>query len=351
MGVFTFTERRPAGVDANYNWYKSCCSKDGRIVYVCRYNTTANGARLYRSVSYGDGGWTQINPTGTDVDFDAAALACSDDGSVLLIGSNNFSFGSPTGEGRLYISTDFGTTCSEIRPAGDASKAWYLGAVSGDGTKILMGDTVGRLYSSAAPFSSFTERRPDGDASFSWYSAALSYDGSIALVGHSTAGAKNQYLSTDTFANWSDVSEMTGSSDQECSVSSNGAVQAFCSYAAGSTKIFLSTDTGSTYAEVKPTGGATTNRWRGLRMSSDGKKILAVMDNGRAWFTSTQGASEPWTELRPAGDADNTWRGVGMSSRGDRIFLTSLTRFYSGVDLDPTAAPTAGGVGGGLMTF
>jgi photosystem II stability/assembly factor-like uncharacterized protein len=350
MGVgFTFTERRPTGSDANYNWFKSRCSADGRIVFAEFYATApATGGRLYRSTDYGEH-WTQINPSGVDEDFNANGLDCSYDGKVVVAGSNNAEVATSSAKGRLYVSVDYGVTWNEIRPHGDVDISWNGVTVSGDGGTLLLGvaAATGRLYKSAAPFSSFTELRPKGDVDRNWRSVGINYDGTVMFAGCVTV-TEGAFISTDGGANWSDKHQNTGVCHQmNAGMSRDGSCIVWSEFNSAATDmdVYFTKDLGANISAVEPS--ATGQLWRGTQISQDGQKLLAVSATLRAWFSYDQGAN--WTELRPAGDADKTWRGVGMSSRGDRIFLTSLTRFWSGVELDPTTAPTAGG--GSLICY
>ena len=342
---FTFTERRPNG-DADFNWYKSRCSADGRIVYVGNYAASAATGRVYRSIDYGEH-FTQINPTGSDVGFNIGGLDCSADGSVVIVGS----FGNETSVvGRVYISTDYGANFTELRPIGDVARDWAGVAVSGDGNTILMGQnatiaTAGRLWKSVAPFSAFTELRPLGDADFYWRATRINYDGTVMLASRSSdVDGTNTYLSADGGTNWTNESIGTSTSgiSMEPAMSRSGSVLLLVDYTLQ--KVYFSANTGSSWADVTP---VASRNWRGAAVSQDGQKFCVTDNSGRVWFSYNQGTA--WTELRPAGDANKSWRGVGMSSRGDRIFLTSQTRFYDGRELDPTAAPIS--AGGGIMTF
>ena len=347
---FTFTEIRPAGADSDFNWYKSRCSADGRIVFVGRYDTGGSTARFYRSLNYGDK-WEQINPTGSDEAFHATGISCSYDGSVVLAGSDGGEGGTPAGKGRLFLSTSYGAngTWTELRPQGDAAFNWNGVAVSGDGGTLLLpcSNAAGRLWKSVSPFSSFTELRPKGDVNRSWRTSAINYDGTVMFAGCVTV-AEGAFISTDGGANWADKHQDDGHvGTMNAGMSRDGSCIVWVEYnsAFSDSNIYFTKDFGANISAVEPS--ATSQTWRGIGMSQDGQKLLVTSATLRAWFSYNQGAN--WTELRPDGDADKTWRGVGMSSRGDRIFLPSLTRFWSGVELDPTTAPTAGG--GSLICY
>ena len=83
--------------------------------------------------------WAEVQPAG-DVSRAWYASAMSDDGSVILAGVYS------TTNGRLYLSTNSGTSWAEVQPAGDANKEWRTSAMSADGSKIIAGASNGRLY-------------------------------------------------------------------------------------------------------------------------------------------------------------------------------------------------------------
>ena len=61
----------------------------------------------------------------------------SSDGSKIIAGVYG---------GRLYLSTNSGTSWAEVQPAGVANKYWRTSAMSSDGSVILAGVYNGRLY-------------------------------------------------------------------------------------------------------------------------------------------------------------------------------------------------------------
>jgi hypothetical protein len=76
------------------------------------------------------------------MDNDWRVSTMSQDGQKMMLaespGSNS--------NGRIFLSTDHGTTFSEVRPAGDADLNWQMGTISKDGNTLLAGVEGGRLY-------------------------------------------------------------------------------------------------------------------------------------------------------------------------------------------------------------
>lgn len=326
---FIFTERQPAG-DSNFNWFRARSSLDGRIIYVGKYDTGGATGRLYRSMDYGIN-WTQLNPTGSDVGYNATHIACSYDGKTVLVASN---YGEATPVGKVYISSDYGDTFTELQPGGAVQQEWTV-ALSGDGQVALIGSAGvdGRLWKSVSPFSSFTDMQPNGDENKKWRSMSMDYDGSVMCATRLVTGgdAKNFFVSVNSGTNWTDRSIATSNgSGMETAMSRDGSVIAFpMQGSASSDFLYLSTDSGTSFSSINPLG-ATTQYWRGVAVSQDGKKITVGSNSGRIYSSVNQGSS--WAEIRPMGDADKAYRGLGFSAGGDRVMITSLTRFYSGHD-------------------
>ena len=101
----------------------------------------------------------------------------SEDGKTILAGVYS---------GRLYLSTNTGSTWSEVQPAGDANRNWYTSSMSADGKTILAGvysTSNGRLYLSTNTGSTWSEVQPAGDADRNWRTSSMSADGKTILAG------------------------------------------------------------------------------------------------------------------------------------------------------------------------
>jgi len=117
------------------------------------------------------------------------------------------------------------------------------------------------------------------------------------------------WQSTDNGANWTERrpagtdSNLTWVSD--CS-SDGSTVIAGCGY----NRLWISTDSGASWTEAQP-GGATNLFWYDVRVSNDGQDMVAAVNNGRIYTSSNAGST--WTETTPIGAANESWKRVWMS--------------------------------------
>jgi hypothetical protein len=168
------------------DWITADLSGDGYTII-----TGASGGRLYLSTDFGDT-WNETRPAG-DTDQPWQTVATSDDGNTLLAEA----FG-----GRIYVSTDGGDHWAETQPAGDADKDWQVGVLSGDGSTMLAGIYGGRLYLSTDSGDTWNETQPNGDIDRSWGSGASNSDGSKLFVTFSESGLNRIYESDDSGSTW-----------------------------------------------------------------------------------------------------------------------------------------------------
>ena len=68
-------------------------------------------------------------------------------------------------------------TWAETQPAGDVNKGWRTSAMSSDGSKIIAGVYGGRLYLSTNSGTSWSEVQPAGAADKNWQTISISSDG------------------------------------------------------------------------------------------------------------------------------------------------------------------------------
>jgi len=256
-----WAETRPEG-EADHEWYTAASSGDGSKLIVGDY-----GGRLWVSSNYGTS-WTETRPAG-NADKYWHTLASSADGSVLLagIGKNEGS------AGRLYLSSNGGASWAETQPAGNADKYWAATAISSDGSYMIAAvgqEFTGRLYTSANGGSSWTERQPAGNEDKYWSAAAISTDGSHMIVSQSTE------------------------------------------------RIWISVNHGVDWAETRPAGDVD-RYWSSVSSSADGSKLIACGQNGRVYTSSNGGTN--WTERRPAGDVSKFWGSATSSADGSRLVV------------------------------
>lgn len=192
-GGASWTLCQPAGA-VEFSWLDVTCNSDGSVLLAAA--GAYEGSKLYKSTN-GGASWTDITPAAST---GLGWLTCDTnaDGSVILAasyarinpigGTPDWSYG-----GRLYLSTNGGTSWTETRPAGDVNKFWRALSLSGDGELLLAGGTLGsgdaspsnpgRLYSSDDSGTTWGEERPAGDVERTWWVAAADSDGSVLLVG------------------------------------------------------------------------------------------------------------------------------------------------------------------------
>lgn len=161
--------------------------------------------RLYTS-SDGGSSWTERRPDGVNIDREWKTVACDSDGSVLIVASCGYS-----GKGRLYISTDYGVTWTEKKPDGDGEKQWNAVGCDSDGSVIIVLANGSKGYISTDSGLNWTEINPDGipsDPSDFWCNKlAISSDGSLILVSKNLKA----YKSTNYGSSWTEIGSAYGS--------------------------------------------------------------------------------------------------------------------------------------------
>lgn len=301
----TWTEKEPV-TGVNHYWIGVACDSDGSVLMAA-----VSGGRLYVSTNTGTS-WTEKKPNG-DVAQSYKGVACNTDGTILMaaITTGNFYTSIDSGatwtekecdaqwyalacdsdgtvmlatvnySGRVYISTNSGSTFTEAHPAGDTQKYWLPIAMDSDGSNLIAGIDDGRLYTSANGGATWTERQPGGDADKLWYAVASDSDGSFLVA------------------------------------------------AASGGRLYTSADSGATWTERQP-AGAANKAWVAVACDSDGSNIIAAVSNGRLYTSSDSGAN--WTERQPLGDANQTWISVASDSDGSNLIVAK--RGTSGANIN-----------------
>lgn len=285
--------------------------------------------RLYISSNYGIT-WTEVQPAG-DVDGVWEASASDSDGSVLLAASQG---------GYAYISTDSGATWAETQPVGGhVKRQWYCAESDSDGTNLIIGaldsdapDQPGRLYISSNTGTSWTEVTPAGAADKDWTAVASDSDGSVLLAAEALG---RLYLSTNSGSTWAEV-QPAGDVNRlwtDIACDSDGSVIV----AACSTGLYISTNSGSTWAKKQP--ASVDEAWQSCACDSDGSAIWAgslSANGGRLYVSYNSGST--WSERQPLGDTDSNWNRVKCNTTGSKAVAVSSNYIHRGIDLN-TAAP------------
>jgi photosystem II stability/assembly factor-like uncharacterized protein len=289
----------------DHDWVVASADSDGSHIFA----GMAFG-RLYQTSDSGTT-WSETGPT-VGIDQEWSSVSLSADGSDVAAAV----FG-----GGLYISSNGGEDWTPRQP-GDTTDAenWDALAVSADGNVLIAGVSDGRLYVSGNGGASWEEADPVGDdSSHDWSSAAASTDGT-----HLVAAVRGGriYASDDSGSTWrerADVAEW-----QSVAVSADGS-SIVAAVFGGS--IFVSRNGGEMFHEADIPG---ENRdWWTVDMSDDGLRSVAGADNGRL-FVSIDGG-DTWAEERPSGNVDQYWDAIAISGDGFRLMVGALNgKFYLG---------------------
>ena len=173
LGATAWVETQPAG-DIDIFWTDIASDNDGSNLIVSIYN-----GRLYISSDSGST-WVETQPAG-DINCDWKSIASDSDGSNLIAAARDSTL-FPLFFGRLYISSDGGSTWVETQPAGDVDLSWNSVASDSDGSNLIAGIIIGRLYISSDGGSTWVETQPAGDIDKKWISVASDSDGSNLIV-------------------------------------------------------------------------------------------------------------------------------------------------------------------------
>lgn len=292
-----WNEVQPAG-NNNRNWLCMSFSPTGQIVLA------GNESGLYKSNDYGST-WSLIFSTNY-----VNAVDMSDDGQNIMCSGND---GSHYG-GRLYVSTNGGSSWTEKTPAGNAVRSWFNLSVSSDGTKMLATmnfvsnySYTGHIWYSTNSGSTFSMLQP-GAFDSSCYST-MSKDGSTIYIG---LISNRMYKTTNGGSSWTQlyprgVEDINYWSMQ---TSSNGQI------------VFVSSERISfprnLQENISYNGGSSwssgTVPARNKSVSTDGQKsTLLSLETIELLYT----ASTPTTIVQetPGGNAENFWA-VAVSGNG-----------------------------------
>jgi len=284
--------------DGSKNYWSQAISDDGSNIIAVQ----AWVGRAYLSTN-GGVSWTETQPDG-DADKQWYGTASNGDGSVLLAGQF---------EGYLFLSTDSGASWSEITPAGAGIREWRGMCSSVLGDVLIVADGLnepppgtGKLYMSTNYGVSFSEIQPAGATTHDWYDVDCSADGSVII-----ACGKDDYVyvSTNSGANWTQTTLPLNHWRNIC-CSGNGQYLGACAYGG---RLYTSDDYGATWTERQPAGAINQN-WNTIASNGTGSYLLAGVWGGRLWASYDYGIT--WTEEQPDGDVTRTWAGTAISYDG-----------------------------------
>jgi len=290
-------ETRPDG-DVDKAWASVSVSDDGSVMLA-----GTEDSRLYLTANGGNS-WTETKPAG-DINKKWRAVAVSGDKSTLLASVYG---------GRLYNSTDVGASWNETTPAGSADQYWNAVSVSENGLNMLAGGQPGRLYYSDDSGVSWTENKLAGDASVNWSSVSLSGDGTKMLASVYTG---RLFISTNSAGTWTEL-KFAGDEDKlwnATAISPDGNTM-LAGVSGG--RLYLTTDGGTTWNETQPAGNFDKD-WNAVTISQDGKIIVVNEGMGRLHYSTNQGAE--WIEAQPLGDIDAPWYSLSMTGDASKILV------------------------------
>jgi photosystem II stability/assembly factor-like uncharacterized protein len=321
FAAYDWIETQPLG-DMDGNWSGVASDADGSNLIV----VDQNGGRVYISTNNGTS-WTETQPNGDIFNPWSEDPASDADGSNLIVPGNN---------GRLYISTNGGSSWTETQPAGASDKFWRSVASDADGSTLMAAVGLGRLYLSTNGGSSWTDTQPAGNTDQYWWDVASDADGSN-LFAAITAG--RLYISTDGGSNWTET-QPKGNTNGDWYTIASDADGSVLIAAENTGRVYVSTNGGSSWNETQPAGNVTRD-WESVGMSGDGSVIVIAAYNGRMYISEDSGSS--WEETRPSGDVNKGWRAVASNSDGSLLIVGqdgspfTSARLYIGTPSDSTS--------------
>ncbi|MSW98761.1 MAG: hypothetical protein F2519_04800 [Actinobacteria bacterium] len=249
-----------------------------------------DGDGVYLSSNFGSS-WTQVMSGDPAVSY-YAKVAVSGDGSKMAIGAE------PTADansyavpGDLYTSADYGATWTNK----SVSKAWLGIRMSDDGTKMLAWTEVtatlaSMLFYSTNSGTSWTQVTQYSGL-MNWNDGAVSADGKIWWAQCSSCATPGLFRSTNG-STWTAKSPPhVPAGLHDLSVSTSGTTI----FATGASNIYRSYDTGTTWTQIQtPNSGAvladnisTSGTGRVVMLSGLNNFIYLSNDSGTTWIEST----------------------------------------------------------------
>ncbi len=238
--------------------------------------------------------WTATNSGNSNW----ADVTTSDDGSVVAVADSSDD---------VIISLDYGQTWSTSTPT-TTSMSWSKIDVSADGSTVAL--TGDHIYISTNTGSTWTEMQPAGTSTQAWWGVEVSDDGSVMLA--TIDNSSDVYVSTTTGSTWYLTQPTTTVGFYATALSSDGSTMAV---AGDPGFIYTSTDYGQTW-----TPRHTSELWWEMSMSDDGSKIFAVDLNDTINISSNSGVS--WSVVTVPDFP--TLSGISNSADGTKVVLSDL---------------------------
>lgn len=255
--------------------------------------------------------WAQIPFQGTNFQ----AVACSADGTKVLVVEMVRPGTAPTNEGPLWLSTDSGTTWNTLGLDIPSTNTWGPAAMSADGSKIFVGtggSLSGRLGSIFCSYDGGSTWTVTTSPTRHWQYMACSGNGQTVIATAPTSSAGRCYISYDAGVSWNSNGVVTA----QVGCSANGMVI----MGMGSSGLQISTNGGFSFTQVNIPGASHP----GLCASWDGRRIIALPDDvGRIQTSSDYGMT--WVGNTDQSLAFYYWYYAACSANATRVVGAGAT--------------------------
>jgi hypothetical protein len=315
-------------------WLKLTGNSDGSKLIAMGDNTSNSGLTEVWTSSDSGVNWTQRSPGNIQDQYGQHSY-----GMTRTDASGNHYFLVPNQF--IKISTDNGLNWTNIDQTFDFEKQFDNVAVSGNGqVGFATYNWLGLHHKSVDGLQTWTLPTVDRRGI-----VACSYDGSVVLgiVYQSTTytgtASNKPSISTDTGANWTDI---TGASTKEYGdgcMSSTGATMQLIA----ANQVFYSTNTGTSWS-LSSTALGAGSYWGDICCSNDGTKVYACDSTPGYVYTSTNSGSS-FTQRTGAGSQE--WYAISCSGDGAIVYMGGyLTDLKRSTDSGVTwASVTSAGTG------
>jgi hypothetical protein len=312
--------------ESNRLWIAVSSSADGR-----RLAAAAMAGQIYIS---NDAGATWA-PRATQGYW--RSIASSADGTTLVAATSMFDGKMivPGLKGFIYVSTDSGVTWTPRSAEGN----WFSVAVSADGQKMVAAqylvpysfddiERIAGIYRSTDRGVTWTNLNVSLEGKKieynTWFSVATSADGTkiVAVDQHYSAlqegrdredaGYGALWTSSDSGKTWV-IQAPPGMNRRwtAAAISGNGNVVIGLIY---NSDHWISRDGGNRWSK----GGNDGPEWREVAVSSDGKKVMAIVE-GEAPIIASSDLGATWAEAGPK----RRWEDISLSADGSRLAATA----------------------------
>lgn|GEM_PF-1620073 len=230
-----------------------------------------------------------------------SSVAMSADGTKALIGDS-------ISTGQLYTSTDSGATWTGRTGALYGNKFWSAVAMSADGTKMFATVNNGSVWSSTDSGLTWTENTLLGART--WNAIAMSADGTKVGITSSGPTTGTVWTSEDGGANWTQVAmDYTPSAFTDIDYSNDGTVRVI---SRTNSLNMLASVNGGVWGPVNAFAGGN---WRRVACSANCSTWITGVTSGGTYYTTTGGARVQ-TSM-----GSMTTTGVAVSDDGQKMLV------------------------------